>query len=430
MHGITFSSNQQEAIDCVIDWYSVSSMNMPYITLGGYAGTGKTTVVAEIIKILAINKGAKIAACCLTGKAVSVLKKKLDKQHVSHLTSSISTVHKLIYTPRIDSNGIVVGFDLVPKKRMMDISLIVVDESSMISMQLYEDLLSFGIPVLFVGDHGQLGPVETNSYIIPFNLMRNPSLKLEEVFRFGESADLIDLSERVRNGDGIPLRFESKNVRSFGHRDVNWEWLKSKTDNEVIITGTNKTRNYINELIRRTLGFCADCPMTNDKLIITKNVYTLDGRDILMFNGQFAMIERISWNENCHVDALNCTIILEESGERLNNVVLNLPKLVEGSSAFPYVGDPDIGTVLTNNKYVYSEANFGYAITCHKAQGSEWDSVMVFDDGYPFNEEEHARWLYTAITRTSGKIGYCKAGIKELSSTKTFNNVGTFSINI
>lgn len=430
MSDFKFSNNQQEVIDCVVDWYSVMTTSMPYITLGGYAGTGKTTVIAEIIRVLTLHKYAKVAACCLTGKAVGVLQKKLEKQNVSHLISSISTIHKLIYTPIIDAMGEVTGFELVPKKRLMDISLIVVDEASMVSNDLYEDLLSFEIPILFVGDHGQLGPVETNSYVLPFNLMRKPSLKLEEVFRFGSSSDLIDLSDRIRKGYPIPSDFSSPHIRSFNYNNIDWEWLKSDTNSEIIITGTNKTRNYINEAVRKSRGYPCDCPIVGDKLIITKNIYSKMSQDTIMFNGQFARIESMSWNESSHVDALHCSLALEGIGFPIKNVVLNLAKLTEGTTAFPYKGDADLGNITQKKGLIYSEANYGYSITCHKAQGSEWDSVLVFDDGFPFKEEEHARWLYTAITRTSNKIGYCRTGLKEISSSKTFKNINGYSTKI
>ena len=148
------STEQNKIVDSILNWFKDSSKQ--YITLGGYAGTGKTTVLGSITTLL--NKDKKklnIAYCSYTGKAARVLERKLRDTNSVSYSDYIGTIHRLIYKAIVDDRDNIIGWELIPKSDF-DYSLIVVDEASMLTEDIWNDLLSFDVPIIAVGDHSQL----------------------------------------------------------------------------------------------------------------------------------------------------------------------------------------------------------------------------------------------------------------------------------
>src|SRR6185369_235022 len=177
------SQDQAAALRQIGAWYRAKpSLNL---TLGGYAGTGKTTLIAYLRQALAdFEADATVGFCAYTGKATRVLQEKLRERKAMRQGDSVSTIHSLIYTTEEGSGG-------APKwirKDALERSLIVVDEASMVDEQIWNDLLSFGVPILAVGDHGQLPPVGS-----AFNLMANPAVRLERIFRQEADSAIIEV---------------------------------------------------------------------------------------------------------------------------------------------------------------------------------------------------------------------------------------------
>jgi exodeoxyribonuclease-5 len=150
----TLSQDQANALRRIGAWYR--SKSSPFLTLGGYAGTGKTTLIAYLRRALTdYDADVSVAFCAYTGKATRVLQEKLREQKVMRRGDSVSTIHSLIYTTEDAPGG-------VPKwirREKVERDLIIVDEASMVDKAIWDDLLSFGVPILAVGDHGQLPPV-------------------------------------------------------------------------------------------------------------------------------------------------------------------------------------------------------------------------------------------------------------------------------
>jgi exodeoxyribonuclease-5 len=168
------TNQQAEALSAIGAWLKASKDGgKQYLTLGGYAGTGKTTLLAALRRVLRSNMPTvKVGFVAYTGKAALVLRHKLVEDKILQPGDSISTLHGLMYYS--DS-----GKSESPKWRKREslkVDLVVVDEASMVSEEIWNDLISFGRPVLAVGDHGQLPPIGNN-----FNLMLEPDLKLDKI---------------------------------------------------------------------------------------------------------------------------------------------------------------------------------------------------------------------------------------------------------
>jgi exodeoxyribonuclease-5 len=148
-------------------------------TIGGFAGTGKTTLIKYLAKFC-----KEFRVCAYTGKAAEVLRKKE--------IFSASTIHSLIYRPDYDEDGTLLGFELVPKNEI-NCEGFIVDEGSMVNFDIYEDLMAYGLPIIFVGDHGQLEPIGTD-----FNLMKKPDYVLEEIHR--NAGEIAHFAEWLRFG--------------------------------------------------------------------------------------------------------------------------------------------------------------------------------------------------------------------------------------
>ncbi|MBA3679254.1 AAA family ATPase, partial [Candidatus Saccharibacteria bacterium] len=188
----TLSGEQARALTAIGQWLKAfeKNGNPQFLTLGGYAGTGKTTLLAALRTILNTNRPEiRISFAAFTGKAALVLKHKLKTDNIMQRGDSVSTLHSLMY----HSEG---SKDSAPSWRKRDelkADLIVVDEASMVSEEIWQDLLSFGKPILAVGDHGQLPPIGSN-----FNLMDEPNLRLEKIWRQAADSPIISLATLAR----------------------------------------------------------------------------------------------------------------------------------------------------------------------------------------------------------------------------------------
>jgi exodeoxyribonuclease-5 len=320
--------------------------------IGGLAGTGKTT----LLKVLA-DELPGWQATAVTGKACDVLRRKgLDA----------STLHSLIYHPlrQPDSSA---AFVLKSTARITCRGFLV-DEASMVSSDLYQDLWSFRLPILFIGDHGQLPPVGSE-----INLMNDPDYTLEEIHR--NAGPIAFFAEHLRNGRS-PWKFEAADeIKVLDAADLDDDTLVSV---DQVIVGFNKTRVAINNKIRRLLGR-QHLPEVGDRVICLRNTSAAG-----LFNGQQGIVENIDMNNN--------KMDFYSHGELYQDVRY----------------DPDvIGTEKPEIDYDPEAPHpfeYAYAITCHKAQGSEWDQVLVLEEHCPYWEP--IRWNYTAASRATHRL-YC-----------------------
>lgn len=360
---ILLTEEQTSAVDSVRKW-----MDGPQdeFRLGGYAGTGKTTVIKFIQKEL----DAHSSVHAFTGKACNVLQKK---------NIHASTLHSLLYYVS-KAPGKPVEF--IPKDKLEhDPDLIIVDEASMLNHELYTQLKRHKKKLLFVGDPGQLEPVGDNP-----NLMARCDIVLSKIHRQAEASPIITLANRVRLGKPIvdPARLPHEDLIIQG-KSLSKHSMDTYSQ---IICAKNATRDSLNQKVRANKGLVNKPePEVGEKLIVLRN-----NMEYGVFNGLILYVKCIVgtysnyWLCKCE----------DEIGQTYQIPIWKLPYTnpLECKKKDLYVPSSVIYT------------DFGYAITCHKSQGSAWDSVIVVDENMSF-AWDMKRWRYTAITRSAKKLLYC-----------------------
>ena len=404
--------DQAEAAELIREWFF--HLNTQIFVLCGYAGTGKTFLVDFIVRDLGLAAGESAVFVAPTGKAASVLIRG---------GTPASTVHSLIYTREedieVDENGEVVSerfLRFVKKDKIAkDIRLIVVDETSMVSDDVLRDLLSFGIKCLFCGDPAQLPPVGGSN-----TLLSMPCVTLKQIVRQEEDNPIVQLAERTRAGEFLPYGAYGQGTEVIPRRSLTRavrEKLFSEADQ--IIVGTNRTRAIVNAEVREFAGISpeAKLPIDGEKLICTLNDWSKpldEAGNFHLVNGIIGKCYRVREEE----DGLG---LLDFQPDFLSEKSYDLPfdaGVFLRNGYFHGYGDK---ACMLENGVLVHEGNrealrafkvkredtvcrfeFAYAVTCHKAQGSEYDSVVVIDESGYF--ENGRQWLYTAITRARKKL--------------------------
>ena len=365
--------SQTSAMHTIIDWWKEYQENgsVEPLTIGGYAGTGKSTLLGLVLPTLKdekTNAPPVIAYVAFMGKAADVLCSK---------GLPASTIHSLIYNSTRNALGEMES-ERKDRKEIGNISLIVVDEASQVSDEIREDLEFFNIPLLYTGDHGQLPPVAGKG-----NIMEDPEIKLETPHRSALDSGIISLSTLAREGKRLPkgIYGVKEDTEVVGADRINDVDLLNAAD--VVICYSNRYRNGINVALREAKGFSGAIPAVGEKIICIKNNKTCG-----VFNGQVFTVVK---SEDCVGHFV--MDLLSESGELKQG--LNIFREHFDGQEHPYV----YGQTL------FCQFEFAYAITGHKSQGSEWPNVLVVEEPMGrLNLEMKRRWMYTALTRASQKL--------------------------
>ena len=388
------TEKQKQGLDIAIERYINGER---YTIISGYAGTGKSTLVKFIINALpGINPERDVVYTSFTGKATQVLLKKGNK--------NTSTLHKLLFksTPRPDGTFIRVPVSSIPYK------IVVVDEISMAPKSLIERLLRYNVHIIGLGDPFQLPPVEKNEDNL---LLTNPHIFLDEIMRQAAESEIIQLTMKIRNKEPIPY-MKGKEVQVIKKEELNTGMLFWA---DQILVATNATRTQLNTQMRQLLGR-GDKPEDGDKVICCRNYWdNISNQETTLINGTIGTINNSfnSFNKippfmtsdytTKTIDVL-CANFIGDCGESYGSLTMDKKMILEGTKSLDWKTEYRLAK---NNKYshlVPMEFTYAYAITCHKSQGSEWDKVLVIEEKFPFDSEEHARWLYTACTRASEKL--------------------------
>ena len=365
-----------------------------YTVIAGYAGTGKSTLIKFIIAALGVEED-EVAYVAYTGKAATVLAEKG--------CANATTAHKLLYYSKQLPDG---KFFHRPRPRFeMKYRVIVVDEVSMLPRSLWNLLISHDVYVIACGDPFQLPPVAKDD---THNLLDNPHIFLDEIMRQAQESEIIQMSMLVREGKPLPL-FKGKDVQVISADELvtgMYSWA------DQILCATNKTRNDINTQMR-AMNKMPLAPQAGDKVICLKNhwdVFSSDNSPLT--NGVIGTMKNLKKSfmylpryicEEGKIDTLTADIELE-NGEIFYDICMDYKSIAEGEKTLTGKGE----YLYSKNKNLPDEPPFemayGYAITVWKAQGSEWDNVLLFEENFPFDKEEHQRYLYTGITRAAKKI--------------------------
>lgn len=381
---------QEEGLRIAIDRYN---HNEPYTVIAGYAGTGKSTLINFIIAALEVNPEDEVAYITFTGKASEVLREKE--------CPNAMTAHKLLYYSKQMPNG---KFFYRPRPSLeKDYKVIVVDEVSMLPKDMWDLLLTHGIYVIACGDPFQIPPIDKNQ---DNGILNNPHIFLDEVMRQAKESDIICLSMDIREGKKINP-FKGNDTQVFNKKDLcdgMYFWA------DQILVSTNKSRHDINSYIRDDLGRGFE-PEINDKVICLRNCWdTLSEKQCdPLINGSIGTISAM------HMESIDYIIMgqkvtapvlvtdLITSNDEYKNLHIDYTALTTGEKFF----NPRQEYIIRKNKQnpeLPIEFNFGYAITGHRAQGSQWNKVLVLEESFPFDKIEHARWLYTTVTRAAEKL--------------------------
>lgn len=373
---ITLTPEQKKAHDHVMEWSSGATNNPALLTLGGYAGTGKTTITAEIARTLKAS-GARLAFCTVSGKASTVLSAKL--QGLLTDDDYCGTIHSLIYRlvgkDKLKSGRTELYFD-ANEDAHMPYDLLIIDEASMVNEFMYRDLARYRIPILAVGDHGQLPPVKGS-----FNLMADPEIKLETIMRQAEGNPIIKMAMLARTEGFIP--FADYGGGCVKTRDTRVLHQHCYADpGHIMLCAINKTRVRMNAFARECIKIADQNPVVGEPVICLYN-----NRSKGIYNGNIGILESI-----------------DEQGYNALEVKINFPD-------FQFQGNADqaqFGKEYTNVDEKDADMDYfdwAYCITTHKAQGSEWNQVLVMEEGeYMFKGDLWRRWLYTACTRAKNGL--------------------------
>ncbi len=382
----TLSSDQVAALKQIGAWYRQPPQQ--YLTLGGYAGTGKTTLIGYVRKAIRENDpDIKVAFCAFTGKAVRVMETALKSQKVSRKSDSIGTIHSLIYDTQLDRAGHVTAWR---RKAQLAVDLIIVDEASMVTAELWQDLISFKLPILAVGDHGQLPPVGSD-----FNLMAEPMLRLEQVYRQAAASPITKIATLARTtghipaenfGEGVIKLDRSSDSVGIAMEELLEQWRPSW----LVLAGYNHTRVKLNHTLRDRMGFESADPVAGDQVICLRNNPTAK-----LYNGMTGTITRITTSNNDD-DSLWWLADISIDDVSFEGYILR-----EQFGASTTVKKPPLAPDGKRGNLF----DFGYALTVHKAQGSSAETVLLFEErSKHMSDEDWRRWLYTAVTRAEHKL--------------------------
>lgn len=353
---------QVGALKAAAEWLKTPGVQVFY--LAGYAGTGKTTLAIEIAKMV---KGSVVFAA-FTGKAALVMQSKGCE--------GASTIHSLIYTIK-KSDSAIPEFVLNPESPVKEAALVIIDECSMVDEELGRDLLSFGVKVLVLGDPAQLPPVKGAGFFTE----GKPDFMLTEVHRQAKGNPIIRMSMDVRAGKELAIGgYGDSRVMPRG--SINSDIVLAA---DQVLVGKNITRHQYNARIRTLKGF-EGMFRKDDRVVCLKN-----SRAKGLFNGGIWNVDRVRKQTE-----LETTMIVSP----LDTGAVNMPTEVCTHHYFAMGRDRELDWKEARK---YEQFDFAYALTCHKAQGSQWDSVLIFDESAVFREDA-TRWLYTAITRAAEKV--------------------------
>lgn len=383
---------QQKGLRTALDRFHEGK---PYTVISGYAGSGKSTLIKFIIAALGL-KEEEVAYVAFTGKAANVLKQKG--------CPNATTAHKLLYKakPMPDGSYIFIKKDYLDD----DYKIIVVDEVSMLPAEMWQLLLSHKVYVLACGDPEQLPPInpEDDNHVLDY-----PHIFLNEIMRQAQESEIIRLSMHVREGKPIStFKASGQQVQILNQNQLVsglYEWP------DQILCATNQKRNEINNIVRALKGYDPNVPNKSDKIISLRNHWDyFSNEGVPLTNGAIGnltdyskQIIRLPYYISGEPLPILVANIITEDGEAFNGVPIDYTALTTGQKLLTSQQEY---RMLKNQKCMDPpfEFAYGYAITCWKAQGSEWNKVVLFEENFPWNKEEHRKFLYTGITRASQKL--------------------------
>lgn len=441
---ITLSAQQGQAVKSIGEWYKdfEFEVSKPFFELTGYAGSGKTTILPHIVDELGILPD-DIAFCSPTGKAAKVMTTKMKGMGIG---TRAKTVHSTIYLPNrhkvevlerqlkdrkdareamtlgrlsglypnmpleqaqrqvvkdiititneledaYDNGNTTPTFSLNVESDVRNKRLVIIDEASMVDERMAADIMSFNIPVLAIGDKGQLPPIQGSWGF----LSDHSDFMLSEIHRQAADNPIIWLATKARQGEDLPMGRHGDTVNVVRRSK---DTATYDMDRELqVICGTHKRRWTLTNNIRKEAGYTCEGPEEGEPLLICKN----SKKDPTLINGDFC------------ISAQDVPVLVKgRAGFPLNIIQEDGME----KSIFVYQGLFEQHKLRRKNgatadqrqafktQATAENVDFAHAITCHKSQGSQWDEVVLHDEGGVFGDDAR-RWRYTGITRAAERL--------------------------
>lgn len=426
--------------------YIVTGMWRDVFVLNGYAGTGKTSVIAALIKALAHFK-IKSVVLAPTGRAAKVAGGMSQKQ--------ASTIHRRIYHMVTTSEGSTIKLSANRDQN----TVFIVDEASLITDSsrgsLLRDLIRYvysgqGCKMILVGDTAQLPPVGQSD---------SPAMNLERLKQLGlapfshtldvpvrqaaESGILYNATivrrilERLQNGESsgvgegqLPIKLEGfPDIRPVSSMDLADElstsWSTVSPEETLIVTRSNGRANRFNQAIRNMVMYAEEPLQQGDRLVIAKNDYYWGRQNKMrtfLANGETVTVKWVGKPEKAYGRWFVDTELSLADGQELSAKIMLRSLMADGPAIpkaemehfFQLVINEEEGVgpnekimaAMENPYYNAIQAKYAYCVTCHKAQGGQWKHVYIDMGGIPAEAMgiDFYRWLYTAITRATEKV--------------------------
>jgi len=418
---VDLSDDQKRAYDQIMAWLNKGQtvpgqQESKLLTFGGFSGTGKTTLIA----LVAQNFKRSVAFCAYTGKATSVLRKKLKTAGVT--PAFCGTIHSLCYQAVENKETGEVAF--VKKGYLgyktedgdtVTFGLLVIDEASMVPEHLLADLQSYGVRILAVGDHGQLPPVRGSGL-----LMQNPNIRLEKIHRQAESNPIIRLSACIRETgkllrsaeDGDKIRFvEKKHMQREIERLFGGGITEEQLLDRVVLVYSNASRCAYNAAARAAYLGARGKTVGKQDLHdgdLTICLYNMDGAfdkgSARIYNGLRAFVRGSVTSPSAH-KYLGTFDFADYAELGLATIEVSKHQLGRPYTFSAFAELAEHGLVTKNWWEIGKKFDYGYVLTGHKVQGSEFSDVLVLHER-PGNMglDDAKRWLYTAVTRASERL--------------------------
>jgi exodeoxyribonuclease-5 len=401
--GIPDLTDEQTAVfNTAIEWFDASKeeyVTPPPLTIGGWAGCGKTVLISHLSAYLT-RRNIKHAICAPTGKAASVIRRKLHAQGLN--PAFCGTMHSLLYNVDERDDG---SIDWKLRIELDPFQVIIIDEASMVSKTMLADVMSFGRPVIAVGDHGQLPPVGEMA-----GLMDNPVLRLETIHRQAQGNPILALAHHVRHHGTIPRRLlgesnERLTVRIAAEVPLAWfnPLITEGAWDTAVITYTNRRRTEINRYILDQL------PEDGPKQVLILRNAKLDG--VFLANGMRGILTKLGVPDS--IGRCRAEIFLPDE-ELFFDGPLFLPQMGRDATLASFATAAHEAVGVNRWLDLGLLTDWAYALTCHKAQSDQWRNVIVeVNRSYAMDSDTYRRWVYTALTRASHGVKLaCGKGVE------------------
>ena len=429
------TKDQKGAVGAVSKWHASAGEGSLFV-LAGYAGTGKTSSVKALVDRVGLDR-EEVLYAAPTGRAAMILQSKGAKDartvasafyepydtddnesRALHWAQALFPKRALSFSriatpdllaeiikaaealPPDEFKRISNDYEVPPPVKTVEgytvrftkrfflkgqdrLRLMVIDEASMLNDRQIEDVLSFGVPVLFVGDPFQLPPVAGDNKL----MLRKPDWTLTETLRQKEGGPILDAAHLIRTKHRTPPMGETDGFARMSERDfMEQGGLQTLKDADHTICGYNRTVRDLNGMIREARGFSGVYPNPGEKVLCTKNHHQSG-----LVNGLIGTVEKVG-PPNARDGGFNLDALWDDGVSRRN-------VRADASQFDPQVSD----VVWYKTLQRHAQIRFGHAATCHRSQGGGWPSVVVYEQ--PVGRGiDRWRWLYTAYTRAASSL--------------------------